>query len=237
VPDRELHDGEKRESGISRIVELSEPSDVLSMTPSEVRDAVLAELGPPAAPKTEAAPEPEVARRLPPPLPPEAIRRAREQEAAVVVEAPAVPPVAPRIDTRDPLTRRNAGIEISVGYLFLMLVGFIRGALSPAGVAVVPAFADINPHPFWLVILPAAALYGARIGAMAAAAGALIFGVWMRTGLGHTPTLGDMVQPFFFLVTAIVVGEIRDRFRRRREPKNAPRDSLRWLSVSAPAAP
>jgi len=85
-----------------------------------------------------------------------------------------------------------------------------------------PGFEGVCPHPFWLVVLPMAARYGFRAGAVAGLLSALVL-LGLRK-LGHPDTswqtvlaLSGLIQPLLFVAGGILLGEIREAQKTRYE--------------------
>jgi hypothetical protein len=83
-------------------------------------------------------------------------------------------------------------------------------------------FAGITPHPFWIVVLLAAAQYGMREGLAAAAlaTAALLAGRLPEQGFGEDFNawllrIGEI--PVLWFVAGVVLGEIRDGHRRKAD--------------------
>ena len=104
--------------------------------------------------------------------------------------------------------RRSAIIE-TVGLLFVLTaIDLVFGNGD--------RFATTSPHPFWLVVLLISAQYGPREGLTAALLSStfLLLGNMPERSLSET--MYDYVwivsqQPFFWIVTALVLGGIRAR--------------------------
>ncbi|ABG05583.1 diguanylate cyclase [Rubrobacter xylanophilus DSM 9941] len=85
-----------------------------------------------------------------------------------------------------------------------------------------PGFAGVSPHPFWLVVIPIAALHGSPPGYVAGAASALAYlGLAaLQAGSVTDPALlrpGLLAEPVLFLVAGGALGELRQAQRRREE--------------------
>jgi polysaccharide biosynthesis protein PelD len=98
-------------------------------------------------------------------------------------------------------------------------------------------FAGVTPHPFWAVVLLAAAQYGTREGILAAAlaAAALMVGRLPEQGFGEDLNawllrIGE--TPVLWFAAGVVFGEIRDGHRREAD---ALRENLTELREQASA--
>jgi hypothetical protein len=83
-------------------------------------------------------------------------------------------------------------------------------------------FADLSPHPFWAIVLLAAAQYGTREGLVAAllCTGALLAGRLPEQEFGedlYTWLLRVSATPVPWFIAGVVLGEIRDSHRRKAE--------------------
>ncbi|MCA3748587.1 MAG: GAF domain-containing protein [Rubrobacter sp.] len=89
-----------------------------------------------------------------------------------------------------------------------------------------PGFVGVSPHPFWLVVVPIAALHGSPPGYVAGAASALAY---LGLAAAQAGSLADpgllrpgfLLEPVLFLVAGGALGELRESQRRRE------RDMLR----------
>lgn len=103
--------------------------------------------------------------------------------------------------------RTTALVEIA---LFLVLALAIDAATTG------DRFWSVSPHPFWLLVVLVSLQYGANEGLVAAlaASGALLLGNLPETAFGqdlYAYWLDITTQPILWLVTAIVIGEVRSR--------------------------
>jgi hypothetical protein len=102
-------------------------------------------------------------------------------------------------------------------------------------------FAQVVPHPFWIAVLLAASYYGTREGLTAAvlASVALIAGVLHALG-SHSAlqswTLPVVWQPVAWIIAAVILGEIRDAWRRRNNALQEEVDELREHTRAITAA-
>lgn len=110
--------------------------------------------------------------------------------------------------------RPSALLELALFFLLLFAIDSLDGTLD--------RFDGVQPHPYWIVVLALAAQYGTSEGVLAAVAAA----VALR--LGNIPeqvVSQDYYQylyavsrePIFWLVAAVVLGEMRMRHLRERE--------------------
>ena len=104
-----------------------------------------------------------------------------------------------------------------------------------------PAFIGIQPHPYWILILPLAVYYGFKHGLMAGGLCAILYLGWTFMASPEPNWLMyfsfERVAPaFFFVAAGLVLGELRERHR-REEIELAKRldqveDALMELSVA-----
>lgn len=108
--------------------------------------------------------------------------------------------------------RRSAWLEIAL--FFVATLGWDQ--LAGRGTR----FADVSPHPFWVVVLLMSGFYGLREGLTAAAAAAVLF----RAGNLPEQQIDQHVydyalivlrEPVLWLLAASVLGEIRRQHERR----------------------
>ncbi|MBM3617442.1 MAG: hypothetical protein FJX23_02735 [Alphaproteobacteria bacterium] len=109
--------------------------------------------------------------------------------------------------------RRSAWLEMLIFYGALVLIdvfffGFAR-------------YWGVNPHPFWLVTLLLACQYGTKEGVIAALIGVIIYliGPWPAQDINtdkFSYVFSILVHPIFWLVTAVLFGELRQRHIRER---------------------
>ncbi len=114
--------------------------------------------------------------------------------------------------------RRVLGVRLSAIIEVLLLVGalLLIDQVWTGG----RRFAGVTPHPLWIPVLLAAAYYGTReaLYASAVCTLALLWGNFPARALdeeGYPWLLRATREPLLWLVGAIVLGEIRDAFRRR----------------------
>lgn len=110
--------------------------------------------------------------------------------------------------------RRSAWLEMVLFYGILLLIDIFFFGFN--------RYWDINPHPFWLVTLLLACQYGTKEGLIAAVIGIFIYliGPWPAQDLNtdrFAYVFGVLVQPIFWLVTAVLFGELRQRHIRERK--------------------
>ncbi len=70
---------------------------------------------------------------------------------------------------------------------------------------------DVQPHPFWILVIAIALRYGPTPGYVAACVASVCYAffVWVGPGLRvESPSLRDMAQPFFLLVGGMLVSEL-----------------------------
>ncbi len=110
--------------------------------------------------------------------------------------------------------RRSAWLEMALLYGALILIDVFFLGFS--------RYMDIEPHPYWIVILPMAAHYGTKEGLLAAIIACIIYliGPWPEQAYGQDryDYIYDLfILPIIWLVIAVLIGEIRERhFRDRR---------------------
>jgi len=121
---------------------------------------------------------------------------------------------------------RRTLVEISVVYLVIALLEafLFEGSIGSFGV---------HPHPYWLVILPAAAARGLLPGLFAAVIGTGLYaaGVLTSPGAAGATSLLDILtmrEPILFFAVAYLVGEFRDGLQTRLEKLAAG-----WLEIEA----
>lgn len=109
--------------------------------------------------------------------------------------------------------RRSAILEMLLGLIALVVIDKFFGAGN--------RFWDVNPHPFWIVVLLIAAQYGTAEGLLAAilsTAFLLISNVpEMKEGVSQTDWIYTLaVNPVLWLTAGWVLGELRQRHVRER---------------------
>lgn len=109
--------------------------------------------------------------------------------------------------------RVTALVEMLIGFVVLTLIDYIFFTGN--------RFWDVNPHPYWIVVLLIAAQYGTGEGLMAAILATLFYLV------GNVPPQGDgishydwlfsiSINPILWLIAGWVLGEVRQRHIRER---------------------
>ncbi|WP_147022808.1 GAF domain-containing protein [Microvirga aerophila] len=98
-------------------------------------------------------------------------------------------------------------------------------------------FADVSPHPFWIIVLLASSYYGTSTGLAAAAlsAGALLIGNLPEQGFGEDHSawlLRISAEPVLWAITAVTLGEIHSRQQRVRDELKHERDQAREAALS-----
>lgn len=114
---------------------------------------------------------------------------------------------------------RILGIRVSA--LVEMLMGLVVITLLDAFVFSSDRFWDVNPHPFWIVVLIIAAQYGTAEGIVAAIAATLFYLVGnipaQSEGMSHYDWLFSIsINPILWLVGGWILGELRQRHIRER---------------------
>ena len=109
--------------------------------------------------------------------------------------------------------KKTAVLEIIVGYAALTVINFFFFRQNMG-------FVDIDPHPYWIIILPLAARYGLRAGFWSALAGGLLEfalsrGRGFQEGVFGNLELGVVNDLLLFLCVGLLLGEIREVQRRR----------------------
>lgn len=115
--------------------------------------------------------------------------------------------------------RRILGIRLSA--LVEMFAGLIVLTLLDMFVFSGNRFWEVNPHPFWIVVLLIAAQYGTAEGLIAALAATLFYFVGnlpvQAEGVNHYDWLFSVsVNPILWLVGGWILGELRQRHIRER---------------------
>jgi hypothetical protein len=110
--------------------------------------------------------------------------------------------------------RVSALIEMGLGLIVLMLID----ALLMDGTR----FWDVNPHPFWIVVLVIAVQYGTTEGLLAAVAAAACYLVGnlpeATEGIGRFTYIYTLaINPILWLVAGWLLGELRQRHIHERE--------------------
>lgn len=114
---------------------------------------------------------------------------------------------------------RILGIRVSA--LVEMLIGLVVLTLIDAFALSGDRFWDVNPHPFWIVVLIIAAQYGTAEGIVAAIAATLFYLVGnipaQSEGMSHYDWLFSIsINPILWLVGGWILGELRQRHIRER---------------------
>lgn len=114
---------------------------------------------------------------------------------------------------------RILGIRVSA--LVEMLIGLVVLTLIDAFAFSGDRFWDVNPHPFWIVVLIIAAQYGTAEGIVAAIAATLFYLVGnipaQAEGMSHYDWLFSIsINPILWLVGGWILGELRQRHIRER---------------------
>ena len=114
--------------------------------------------------------------------------------------------------------RRVAGVRLSA---LFEIVAFVAIALAIDALwGAHNRYADLSPHPFWIVVVLAASYYGTHEGlaAVVVASLALLLGNLPQQQIDqdlNTWLLQATLQPLGWCVAAMVLGSMRDSFRRR----------------------
>lgn len=114
---------------------------------------------------------------------------------------------------------RILGIRVSA--LVEMLIGLVVITLLDAFVFSGDRFWDVNPHPFWIVVLIVAAQYGTAEGLVAALAATVFYLAGnipaQAEGMSHYDWLFSIsINPILWLVGGWILGELRQRHIRER---------------------
>jgi polysaccharide biosynthesis protein PelD len=116
--------------------------------------------------------------------------------------------------------RRLLGVRVSA---LLEISALLALALATDALLLdASRFAEVRPHPFWAIVLLAAAQYGTNEGLLAAALAtvALLAGRVPEQGFDEDPyawLLRISVTPVLWLIAAVVLGGIRDGHKRRSD--------------------
>ena len=97
-----------------------------------------------------------------------------------------------------------------------------------------PGFAGINPHPYWLVVLPIAARYGFRAGAVSGVMAALTLLAMQKLShperiLSQFLEIENLTLPILFVSGGVLLGELRESQIRRYQ---ALKDTLQTLMAA-----
>lgn len=109
--------------------------------------------------------------------------------------------------------RRSAILEMLLGLIALVVIDKFLGTGN--------RFWDVNPHPFWIVMLLIAAQYGTAEGLLAAILSTAFLLVGnvpaMKEGMSQTDWIYSLaVNPVLWLTAGWVLGELRQRHVRER---------------------
>jgi hypothetical protein len=109
--------------------------------------------------------------------------------------------------------RVSALVEMVIGFVALLVIDYFFGAGN--------RFWDVNPHPFWIVVLLIAAQYGTGEGLLAAILATLFLLVGnmpaMAEGTSQTDWIYSLaVNPVLWIIAAWILGEVRQRHVRER---------------------
>ncbi len=117
-------------------------------------------------------------------------------------------------------TEHNRILGLRVSAIVEMLIGLVAFTLIDYFFFSGNRFWDVNPHPFWIVVLLIAVQYGTGEGILAAIMATLFYLV------ANVPEQGDMgrydwlfslaVNPILWLVAGWILGELRQRHIRER---------------------
>jgi GGDEF domain-containing protein len=115
-------------------------------------------------------------------------------------------------------------------FLFETLIGLASlVVLNVTFLPAHPAFVDVNPHPYWLIILLVAGRYGPLEGLVIGALTAALYAAWGMTGAalqfeGFGLLTSDFILPIAFLALGWCAGMINKISRRRSDasPGNEP---------------
>jgi polysaccharide biosynthesis protein PelD len=99
--------------------------------------------------------------------------------------------------------------EIFGGLGLLVLLDFL---LFPGS----PGYANVDPHPYWLVVIPIAARYGSLPGYAAGALCALVYLLFAagRGSFGDLLEMRTLLEPILFFVGGAALGELREAHKR-----------------------
>jgi hypothetical protein len=118
----------------------------------------------------------------------------------------------------DGITGRVLGVRLSA---LIEIALFLVGALViDHFVFSGNRFANLEPHPFWIIVLLISVQYGTNEGIIAALASsaALLVGNLPQQTIGqdyYAYLFGVALNPMMWCITAIVIGELRTRYARR----------------------
>jgi polysaccharide biosynthesis protein PelD len=105
-------------------------------------------------------------------------------------------------------------VEIILGYAVLTAINIFWFRKNMG-------FIDVNPHPYWIIILPLAARYGYRSGFWAGLTGgllelALAYVQQIYMGFSFMFNVAMLKDPLIFVSIGALIGEIREIQKRRR---------------------
>ena len=112
-------------------------------------------------------------------------------------------------------------LGIRVSALIEMLIGLAVITLIDVFLFAGNRFWDVNPHPFWIVVIIVAAQYGTAEGIIAAIAATLFYLVGnipvQSEGMSHYDWLFSIsINPILWLIAGWILGELRQRHMRER---------------------
>lgn len=104
-------------------------------------------------------------------------------------------------------------MEIILGYAFLTAINFLWFRKNMG-------FIDVNPHPYWIIILPLAARYGYRAGFWAGVTGGILeltlgYAQQIYMGFSFMFNIAMLKDPLIFLSIGALIGEVREIQKRR----------------------
>lgn len=104
-------------------------------------------------------------------------------------------------------------LEIILGYAVLTAINFFWFRKNMG-------YVDINPHPYWIVILPLAARYGYQSGFWAGLTGGLLelvlaYAQQLYMGFSFMFNIAMLKDPMLFLSVGALIGEIREIQKRK----------------------
>jgi hypothetical protein len=114
--------------------------------------------------------------------------------------------------------RTSALVEILLFLAAALLIGAILG--------VPDRFADVSPHPFWIIVLLISSFYGVSNGLLAAglSTAALLAGNTPEQAFDETASVWlarETMLPLMWFLAALALGSIRDGFRRKFDDLSA----------------
>ncbi len=122
-------------------------------------------------------------------------------------------------------TQPTAYVEIAIGYIVLVTLNLLLFREDNWG------YFDANPHPFWLIIIPVAARYGAMPGYAAGAIAAILYVIFIVLQPRSVFTIDILssqaiLNPVLFLVVAGGLGELRESQKRAHKDLAARYDQI-----------